>query len=396
MLIGIDASRAALARRTGTENYSLQVIRHLIGLSSGHRFRLYFNQTPPPGLFPDDPQVELRPIPFPRLWTHLRLAAEMAVHPPDCLFIPAHVLPLIHPRRSIVTVHDLGYLHFPEAHRPFDRWYLDWSTRYNARVAAAILADSQATRDDLLRYYNIDPAKITIVYPGLDPAYTTLHPAFGHSLALPPQSWEGSRGGGKVRALHLPSPFILHVGTLQPRKNLARLIDAYARVLQRVSGDPGLTCGELPLRNLGLVLAGRPGWQTSALYTQIEARGLTGRVHFLDYVPASDLPVLMRAAALFVMPSLYEGFGLPVLEAMACGTPVVCSKTSSLPEVAGDAALLVDPLDTDALADAIIRTLTDDALRQELRARGLARARQFSWVNAAQQILHIIEATGHA
>ncbi len=423
MLIGIDASRATIARRTGTENYSLQLIRHLVDLGSGHRFRLYFNQPPAPGLFPHKPHVELRPIPFPRLWTHVRLAAEIVTRPPDCLFIPAHVLPLVHPRRSIVTVHDLGYLYFPDAHRPFDRWYLDWSTRYNARSAAAVLADSQATRNDLVRHYGIDPAKITVVYPGLDPAFMdNPHP---HPLSL----WErgatfpslplgeglgvsvcrsasSSRsrssplplgeGLGVRAACHLPEPFILHVGTLQPRKNLARLIDAFDRARQRAAGDPRLTCAGLPLRGLGLVLAGRAGWYANELFRQVEVLGLTSRVHFLDYVPSDYLPALVRAAALFVMPSLYEGFGLPVLEAMACGTPVVCSNTSSLPEVAGDAALLVDPLDTDTLAEAIIRGLTDEPLRDELRTRGHARARHFTWDGAARQTLHVIEATNHA
>ena len=129
MFIGIDASRATVARRTGTETYSLHVIRNLIGLGSAHHFRLYTNGWPPAGLFWGDPapvHAEVRAMPFPRLWTHLRLSAEMAAHPPDLLFVPAHVLPLIHPRRSVVTVHDLGYLSFPEAHREGDRRYLDW------------------------------------------------------------------------------------------------------------------------------------------------------------------------------------------------------------------------------------------------------------------------------
>ena len=150
MLIGIDASRAVTARRTGTETYSLRLIQALIGLRSGHCFRLYTNGEPPAGLFWDGmapPNVEVRSIPFPRLWTHLRLSAEMLTRPPDVLFVPAHVLPLIHPRRSVATVHDLGYLYYPDAHRPADRRYLDWSTGWNARRSTLVLADSLATRN---------------------------------------------------------------------------------------------------------------------------------------------------------------------------------------------------------------------------------------------------------
>ena len=181
MLIGIDASRATIARRTGTETYSLNLIRALIGLGSGHRFRLYTNgaahvpgtgdlwSLEVPGTL--NANVEIRSIPFPRLWTHIRLSAEMLMHPPDVLFVPAHVLPLIHPRRSVVTVHDLGYLHYPEAHRAADRRYLDWSTRWNGRQATAVLADSQATKDDLVRAYGVDPGRVHVVYLGRDEAF---------------------------------------------------------------------------------------------------------------------------------------------------------------------------------------------------------------------------------
>ena len=135
MLIGIDASRAARAHRTGTENYSLYLIRALARIAEGHSLRLYSDVPPPAGLLPDDASVEWRVMPFPRLWTHLRLSLEMALHPPDVLFVPAHVLPLVHPRASVVTVHDLGYLYYPEAHGRWARWYLDWGTRYSAQRA---------------------------------------------------------------------------------------------------------------------------------------------------------------------------------------------------------------------------------------------------------------------
>ena len=365
MLIGIDASRAVTARRTGTETYSLHLIRALLALGADHRFRLYFRQPPPPGLFNG---ADLRVIPFPRLWTHLRLSGEMLRRPPDVLFVPAHVLPLVHPRRSVVTVHDLGYLYHPEAHTRAQNLYLRWSTRYNARAAAHLLADSEATRRDLVHRYGVPPEKITVAYPGYDERLAPVtDPA---ALAA-------------VRARYsLTDPYLLYLGTLHPRKNLSRLIQAFHNL------QPA-TC------NLQLVLAGKKGWLYDDIFAQVRALGLTERVIFTGYVPDDDLPALLSGALAFVYPSLYEGFGFPVLEAMACGAPVVCSNVSSLPEVAGDAALLVDPLDTAALAAALARLVEDEGLRRELRERGYRQVRKFSWRRCAGQVLGVLERVGH-
>lgn len=370
MLIGIDASRATVARRTGTETYSLHLIRGLLGLGQAQRFRLYTNRRPPAGLFwagAAPANAELAVIPFPRLWTHLRLSAEMAARPPDVLFVPAHVLPLVHPRRSVVTVHDLGYLAYPEAHRPADRRYLDWSTRWNARQATAVLADSAATRADLVRAYGVAPDKIRVVYLGRDESLAPVRdPA---ALAA-------------VRARYgLGERYLLYVGTLQPRKNLARAIDAYARL-----------AGTAACAGIQLVLAGKHGWLYDDLAARVERLALHGRVLFPGYIEDADLPAVLSGALGFVFPSLYEGFGIPVLEAGACGVPVITSNTSSLPEVAGDAALLVDPHDVDAIADAMHRLVSDPALRAELARRGLENVQRFSWEKCARETLAVLEA----
>lgn len=369
MLIGIDASRAAARERTGTENYSLNLIRHLLALQSGHRYRLYFNRPPTVGLFPTTADLELRVMPFPRLWTHLRLSWEMARQPPDVLFVPAHVLPLVHPRLSVVTVHDLGYLYYPGAHRLLDRLYLDLSTRYNARAASRVIAVSQATKDDLVQHYGLEPDKITVVYSGWD---ETMQPV------------EDEATIEKVKArYHIRGAYVLYVGTLQPRKNLGHLLEAYAIVRKQAKR------GETP----GLVIAGRKGWLYDQIFQQVERLGLEGGVIFPGYVPQDDLPALLSGARLFVLPSLYEGFGLPVLEAMACGTPVLCSNVSSLPEVAGDAALLVDPLDVKSMAEAMNRLLQEEGLRTQLVERGYRQARQFSWDRCARETLAVLEDT---
>lgn len=348
MHLGLDASRATAARRTGTERYALALSQALAAAAGPHTLTLYFRDQPAPGLFPAAPRQ--RVIPFPRLWTHLRLAGELAwaAPRPDLLFVPAHVVPLICPVPAVVTVHDLGYRYFPDAHPWRQRLYLDLSTRYSAWAARRVLADSEATRRDLVRFYHVPAEKIHVIYPGREEALTRVDPA-------------------RVRAKYtLPDAYVLHVGTLQPRKNLLRLMEAVDTLPAEV----------------GLVLAGRPGWLAAPILAAARAR--PARVTVLPDVPDEDLAGLYSGAAVFAFPSLYEGFGFPVLEAMACGAPVVCANTSSLPEVAGAAALQVDPLDTQALAEALRRLLADQALRAELIGRGRGRLDVFSWGRAAR------------
>ncbi len=375
MLIGIDASRAVAARRTGTERYSFELIRALIGPGSEHRFQLYTNGSAHVPGISETPGTSIRAIPFPRLWTHVRLSAEMLIRPPDVLFVPAHVLPLFHPRRSVVTIHDLGYLRYPEAHREADRWYLDRSTRWNAAQATLVLADSQATKEDLAQAYGVAAAKVRVVYLGRDESLARVADPAGLTAV---QARYGITG-----------PYLLYVGTLQPRKNLARLIEAFARLVGAPPAPQDWGRG-----GLQLVLAGKKGWLYDDLFAQVDRLGLAGRVLFPGYVADPDLPALLSGALAFVFPSLYEGFGLPVLEAGACGVPVITSTTSSLPEVAGDAALLVDPQDVDAIAAAMQRLVSDDALRAELSRRGLENVKRFSWEKCARETLAVLLEVG--
>lgn len=358
MLIGIDASRAVAAHPTGTEVYSRRLIQALLRLESPHRFRLYFREPPAAESFAG---ADLCTIPFPRLWTHLRLSWEMARRPPDVLFVPAHVLPLVHPRASLVTVHDLGYLHFPETHPRLQRLYLDVSTRWNARAAAHVLADSEATKADLVARYAIPPDKISVAYPGYD------------------QTLVSTRDPARMAAVKtrygIAGDYFLYLGTLQPRKNLARVIDAFASIETEAV----------------LVLAGKRGWLYDDLFSQVRRLGLEKRVLFPSYVPEEDKIALLSGALAFVFPSLYEGFGLPVLEAHAGGCPVITSTTSSLPEAAGDAALLVDPQDTSTIATAMQRLADDLTLRKALVERGFTNARRFSWAACARTVLDAIE-----
>ncbi|HEV8637908.1 MAG TPA: glycosyltransferase family 1 protein [Chloroflexota bacterium] len=352
MRIAIDASRAARPNQTGTEAYSRHLIDALVPLAGRHRVLLYYDRTP-------DALVggaTTRVVPLPRLWTHLRLSLEMLRERPDVLFVPSHVVPPVHPRATVVTVHDLGYLRYRLAYPPAAWIYLAVSTIWSARAASEVVVDSWATRRDLVRHTRVDPARVHVVHLGVEPRFRPLPPA---------------EVGAALGRLGLAPGYLLFVGTLQPRKNLPRLLRAYA-----------LAQGEAAMPRL--VVAGALGHRAADL------RWPEGAWH-LGRAPPADLPALYGGAAGFVFPSLFEGFGLPPLEAMACGTPVLAGANSSMPEVVGDAGLLVDATSDRAIADGLVRLATDGDLRADLRRRGLARAAGFTWERTARQTLAVLE-----
>ena len=357
--IGVDASRSSVLQRTGTENYSLQMIKALITTKTNYLWRLYYRDSPVSSLFSTSSLMEHKVMQSPITWTHLRLSAELAFNPPDLLFVPAHVLPIYCPVPSIVTVHDLGFMHYPSMHPPLQLAYLRWSTNHNVLHANHVIADSEATKTDIINNYQIEPTKITVVYPGFNPQL----------YANPDQ---------KNIYPNLPDSYILHVGTLHPRKGLVVLLKAIARLRERNI-------------NLNLVCAGRDGWMTSSIRKQVESLGIENMVHFVGFVPQEHLPTLYSRAKLTVLPSLYEGFGYTTLESMAAATPVVCTTAGSLPEVVGDAALTVPADDSVALAEAVNTVLTNQALRKQLIIEGLKRCKMFSWSSTAKQTLAIIE-----
>ncbi|HEY8291836.1 MAG TPA: glycosyltransferase family 1 protein [Thermomicrobiales bacterium] len=362
LTIAVDASRALPAHRTGTEQYSVFLLRALMTQETSHRWRLYAPGPPPDDLLPLPPRWEWRAIPFPRLWTHLRLSWAMARCRPDVLFVPAHVVPIIHPRATVVTIHDLGYRRFPEAHTASSRRYLDWSTRWSVRAARRVIAVSGATRDDLVAMLDVPEAKITVVHHGIRPTARPAEAAVHTTL----------------ERLGVSRPYVLFLGTVQPRKNLQRLIRAFRQVV-----DAGLP--------QTLVIAGRMGWLAEPIRAEVAACGLTERVHFAGYVADDDLPALYTGADAFALPSLAEGFGMPALEALAYGVPVVAANTTSLPEIIGEAGLLVDPLDEAAIGAALVRALADDTLRARLIAAGPERAARFSWERCARETLAVLE-----
>jgi glycosyltransferase involved in cell wall biosynthesis len=278
----------------------------------------------------------------------------------DIFHATNHLLAHFSRAKTVFTLHDLIFLQFPEYHLPYNRWYLSLAMPRFLAAADLIVTPSECSRQDAVKFYGVPESKIKVIYEAAAPY---LKPA------------EDPADLDRVRhKYHLPDKFMLHVGTIEPRKNLARLLDAFKACL-----------ADWPA--LKLVLVGKKGWLHDSFFQHLQALGLEGCVIFPGYVADADLPAFYQLAEVFVFPSLYEGFGLGPLEAMACGTPVVCSKRSSLPEVVGEAGLLVDPADTAALTAALRRVLTDAELQLELKQRGMARAQQFSWARAADELV---------
>ncbi len=361
MIIGIDASRALRKQRTGTEVHNAEIIKHLAAVDPNNIYRLYSNQPPTGDMLHLGPNVEWRVMPFSRGWTLFRLSLEMLVNPPDILFIPAHILPLIPPRKSAVMIHDLGFDHFPELYKWTDKVYHRYAVRFAQWFASVILTPSEFTRQDLHQRYNVPLGKITTVYHGFD-----------SSQFRPADPKEKSP---------IEEPYFYFVGRLEYKKNISRLLQAFAQFKQ--------TTG-LPHKFL---LAGRQAYGYDAIQATYESldESIKKDITFLGYTSQDDATRYLRHAEALVFPTLFEGFGLPVLEAYASHTPAITSTSTCMPEIAGDAALLVDPTSVDQIASAMHTIATDKKLRQELIAKGDARYKEFSWNKAARETLAALE-----
>jgi glycosyltransferase involved in cell wall biosynthesis len=358
--IGMSAHLLSLAesyRSAGINWYIYNLLHHLPEVASDLEYTVFTSER----RYTTAPGTHLQLSRLPTGHPAVRILWEQALQPwalrrarVDLLHSPAFVGPLFSACPLVVTVHDLSFLFFPRNFQSLNRSYLRLFTRLSVRRARRILAVSESTKRDLVECFGLSPAKVDVVYNGVDSAFRP----------LPADQVAAFR-----RKAGLPDRFMLFVGTLEPRKNVVRLIEAYA---------------ELPKERPPLVLIGGKGWLYDQIFARVEALNLSSQVHFAGYVLAEDLPLWYNAADLFVYPSLYEGVGLPPLEAMACGTAVITSTVSSLPEVVGKAGLMIDPTDTKALATAMEQVLTARDVREQMQAEGLAQAQAFSWKKTAQ------------
>jgi glycosyltransferase involved in cell wall biosynthesis len=350
VLIGVDGTPAIRRIATGTEIYARSIIEALAASREERVIRVYANAIDAPPWLPDG--VEWRGIPFPRLWTHWRLRQALRRERPDLAFIPSHVLPIALGLKSVVTIHDVGHRREPQSYTRSARWYLEATTRYTARRASRLIAVSQSTADDLARFYGVPGGRISVVHSGVDPRMRPQDP---------------SRVDEVLARLEIGGAYFLYVGRNHPRKNLGMLRRAFDEARRR-----GLQAE--------LVLAGPGHGNASA-----------GAVHTLPYVPPDDLPALYAGAIALTLPSRFEGFGFPALEAMRCGTAVIASTAGALPEIIGTAGILLNPDDAGAWSQAILELAHDPALQRRLIAAGAARSADFTWEAAAAKTWGVLD-----
>jgi glycosyltransferase involved in cell wall biosynthesis len=374
MTIAIDASRAFVAERTGIEEYSYQVIRNLRETLADENVVLYVRPDRAWGsnarayieehFFTLPAMWRVVPIHWRRGWTQLGLSLAMLRDRPDALLILAHTVPLIHPRNTIVVIHGLEYEVTPQAYSLPARVYMRLSIRFSACVSRSIIAVSQNTKHDLMRLYRVPERKIHVVYEGVNPA--------------PADDFHDEDISPELRAL-AQHPYILFIGRLEERKNIVRAIQAFDLVASQRS------CGDVRL-----VLAGKPGYGFTDITHAYGAAHHRDAIDLVGFVTEAEKWFLLRHARAFYFATLYEGFGLPLLEAQQCDVPVVTSQISSLPEVAGDSAVFVDPYNTQEIAHKLRDVLCNDALRRDIISRGCANITRFSWAQCAQEIAAVV------
>ena len=354
---------------TGNETYTLNLIRALAQLDgAGREYTVYVDRRGLSSLPPSlngHVRVRVLPLHSPLVRIPFLLPVELWRSRTDVTHMH-YILPPIVPRcATVLTVHDISFERYPDFFSRSELLRARTLVPFSARRADLVIAVSECTKTDLVNFYGIDPEKIVVTPAAPAPPFRLLD--------------DRRRIDAVRREYGIDGPFILYVGNIQPRKNLRRLIEAFAAVACE---------SDIAHR---LVIVGKKAWLHSPVLEAARASGLSERITFTGYVPDQDLPALYNAADLFVYPSIFEGFGLPVLEAMSCGTPVITSNTSSLPEVGGDAAIYFDPFDAGDIARAMRAVVADPGLRSRLSARGLARAKEFSWAATARKTVEAYE-----
>jgi glycosyltransferase involved in cell wall biosynthesis len=363
-VVGFDATSLEVVRRSGVSQYTAHLLKALIERRDGWSYRLLHGRELRGNIPEGALHSAIARFPNRTLWMQIVLPLELSrLRLPLCHFTNS-LAPLKAPCPYVVTIHDMSLFKHGEMHTRKSLWTVRSLLPLVARRADAIIAVSEVARRDILTVLGVPAQKVRVI-----------HEAAGEEYRVIDQPRELQRVSGTYG---LQDPYILSVGTIEPRKNLQRLLAAFARL--RRAG-----------RRERLLLVGQLGWKYRGFLREIERLGLQNSVRILGYVPDADMPAIYNLAQVLVFPSLYEGFGLPIVEAMACGTPVLTSDCSSMPEVAGEAAVLVDPRSQESLEEGLQRILCDAPLREQLRGAGLKRAGQFSWSRAAAETIRLYE-----
>ncbi len=363
-----------MKQRTGIEEYAYQTIKHLCDVVSQTdnvvlyvRKKLTFRHGRfvfrlPEIDFTLPAHWQVRGIWAPRFWTQIGLSWEMLLHSPGVLFIPAHTVPIIHPRKTIVTIHGLEYEFCKEGYSLWARLYMRFSIRFSCRAASSVICVSENTKNDVMKLYGIPQEKIRVVYEGCD--FKAKNPKL--IIKTPSQKSK------------IEKPYLLFIGRLEERKNIARIIEAFEALKEKYK----------ILHKLALV--GKPGYGYRSIKYKVARSKCKEEIIEVGYVSEEEKWELLGGADVFVFPTLYEGFGLPVLEAQRAGVPAVTSKTSALPEVAGAGAVYVDPMSAESIAEGVWKILSDKVLRDGIIKEATHNVNRFSWAQGAQEVLEIL------
>lgn len=365
MIIGIDGNEANVTRRVGIGEYAFELLQHLKETQGEkNQYQVYLKGEPLSHMPSSSAQWQYRIIKPVKLWTQIGLPFDLYTHRPrpDVFFTPTHYAPRFSPVPTVISIMDMSFFYFPQLFNKKDLHQLKSWTAYSAKNAAKIVTISKASKHDIMKLYNIPSEKIVVTYPGIKGKE-------GKHISMESLKEKHS----------LDKPYILFVGTLQPRKNITRLIEAFSM-----------------LRNpeVDLVIVGKKGWLYEEILVAPEKFHVRDNVKFLEFIEDDELASLYKQAEFFILPSLYEGFGLPVLEAMQQGCPVITSNVSSLPEVGGDAALYVDPENTSDIKEKMEKLLTDKTLQKDLIEKGKKQVKKFSWEKTAQETLAVLQQVG--
>lgn len=375
MQIGIDASRAFLKRRTGIEEYAYQTIKHLRDeLPADSEVILYVRKkcsyshgrgymSVPEIDFELPKNWRVRAIWAPRFWTQIGLSLEMLLHTPDVLFVPAHTVPLIHPQKTVVTIHGLEYEFCPEGYSFWERVYMHYSIMLSCKVASTVICVSQNTKRDVMKLYKVAEEKIRVIAEG-----------YGNKAQSP-----NNKNQTKPKAQITNSkPYLLFIGRLEERKNIVRIIEAFEILKEKYA---------IPHE---LVLVGKPGYGYARIKQYISNSKYQNTIIEKGYVTEEEKWALFKNADVFLFPTLYEGFGIPVLEAQSVGVPVVTSNSSSLPEVAGEGAVFVDPESVEGIAEGIQKVLSDESVRSGIIEKAIHNVSRFGWTFCAKNIAKLL------
>lgn len=376
MKIWIDGYEANVEQRLGSSQVAYELLRYIEKLDRINDYTIFL-PTPPLGDMPKERAGFRYQIIKPKfLWTKIALpfALFKAKDKADLFFSPTHYIPHFSSCKKIAMIFDLAYLYFPQAYLKKDLWKLKNWTKYSIQKANHLITISHFSKKEIINHYQVDPKKITVAYPG-----------FNKDLYYPIQDKDQIK---KILVKYgIDEDYLLYIGTIQPKKNLIKLIDSFAIVLQDLPKLKLVIVG----KTKGL---GRSGWKFEEILQRPKELGIDNKVIFTGFAPTEDLPLLINGAIAYILPSLWEGFGIPVVDSMACGTPVIVSNVSSLPEVAGKAGLLIDPQSGEQIAQAIRTIAADKKLRLKLSKEGIIQAQKFSWEKMAKIVLKVFQEAG--